>query len=457
VQLVWDRGTLLVHDPPRDFAIRDIDGIVWDHRVGRYRAAARRYGEIRARLTAGGVRFSDEVRTAGQSASVAGWRRLELRPYQEAALDAWELGSRRGILALPTGSGKTRVALAAMARTGLTTLCLVPTRALLDQWLGEVAAACDGPVGCLGDGRRELGAITVATFESAYRWMDRIGNRFGLLVVDEAHHFGVGVRDEVLEMSIAEARLGLTATPAQDEDVSVRMRELIGPVVYELSIGDLAGSYLAELESITVRVTLTEAERAEYDRLTALFQPVWMHYQRSVPGLTWAEFAGAAARTEEGRRALAAWRRRRALLAFTERKKQALTTLLARHRDARMLVFTADNDAAYVIARQHLIMPLTCDIDRRERVDALERFRRGELKALVSARVLNEGVDVPDADVAVIVGGSLGQREHVQRVGRLLRPGVGKRAIVYELVCARTREVAQARRRRAALAARCSA
>ena len=122
-----------------------------------------------------------------------------------------------------------------------------------------------------------------------------------------------------------------------------------------------------------------------------------------------------------------------------------------------MLIFTADNETAYTIAREHLVMPLTCDIGRQERDDVLERFRRGDIRTLVSARVLNEGLDVPDADIAVIVGGALGEREHVQRVGRLLRPSEGKRAVVYELVTRNTIEVGQARRRRQGLVVRRSA
>ena len=122
--------------------------------------------------------------------------------------------------------------------------------------------------------------------------------------------------------------------------------------------------------------------------------------------------------------------------------------------DGRVLVFTADNETAYEIARAHLIMPITCDIGRNERDEVLARFRTGELRALVSARVLNEGLDVPDADVAIIVGSSLGEREHVQRVGRLLPPVEGTRALVYELVSRRTMEVRQARRRRAGLGPR---
>ncbi len=159
-----------------------------------------------------------------------------------------------------------------------------------------------------------------------------------------------------------------------------------------------------------------------------------------------------ASRSEAGRAALAAFRYSRRLTSYPEAKRAALAELLARHRESRVLVFTSDNETAYAIAREQLIMPITCDIDRRERDLALDAFRRGELGALVSARVLNEGIDVPDAEVGVVVGGTSGEREHVQRVGRLLRPAPEKRAIVYELVAADTHEVRKATERRRALA-----
>jgi superfamily II DNA or RNA helicase len=103
---------------------------------------------------------------------------------------------------------------------------------------------------------------------------------------------------------------------------------------------------------------------------------------------------------------------------YPEAKRIALSALRCRHRDTCVLVFTSDNHTAYTIAREFLIMPITCDIDRKEREVALKAFRAGELRALVSAQVLNEGLDVPDADVAIIVGGNRGRREHLQRVGR---------------------------------------
>jgi superfamily II DNA or RNA helicase len=367
------------------------------------------------------------------------------------------MSARRGIVVLPTGSGKTRLAIAAMARTKLATLCMVPTRVLLEQWIREIAAFLPGRVGCIGDGVHVIEAVTVATFESAYRYMAVMGNRFDLLIVDEAHHFGAGLRDEALEMSTAAARLGLTATPPRHDAAVACLHHLIGPTVYELAIGDLVGGFLADFDVISLHLELTGLERSRYEELMRQFRAVHSAFRRLAPDASWADFARTAVRTAEGRRALSAWRQARKLLAFTENKSNAVRTLLPRHRKARTLVFTADNETAYAIAREHLIMPITCDIGRKERDEVLARFRAGELRALVSARVLNEGLDVPDADVAIIVAGNMGEREHVQRVGRLLRPGPGKRALIYELVTAQTTEIQQARRRRKGLAPRIAA
>ena len=137
---------------------------------------------------------------------------------------------------------------------------------------------------------------------------------------------------------------------------------------------------------------------------------------------TWNDFLGWAWRSAPGRAAVEAWRGAHRLLALTDAKSEAIGTLLARHRDSRTLVFTATKEAAYRVAREHLVMPITADVRSAERDAALAAFRAGRIRALVSARVLNEGFDVPDADVGIVAGGTLGEREHVQRIGRLLRP-----------------------------------
>lgn len=455
MKLRFDRGTILITDPPLDLDLTEGPGVIWDPRVCAYRTPASRYDALKRWLLTRGARFLDIP--DGLRPAPAAWSDISLRGYQEAALAAWELAWHRGVVALPTGSGKTRVALAAMKRMRLGALCLVPTRVLLEQWLREIGAVYQGQVGCYGDGVRQLAPVTVATYESAYRHMDQLGDRFDFLIVDEAHHFVVGFRDEALEMSIANARLGLTATPPRSTVPAERLAELVGPTVFELAVGDLAGGFLASFDCITFYLDLSPEERLAYSRLSAVFTSAYMKFRQKAPEAGWADFARAASATAEGRRALAAWRQARRLLAFTRAKRRALESLLGRHRCARVLVFTADNETAYAIARAHLVMPITCDIGRQERDDVLKRFRLGEIRTLVSARVLNEGIDVPDADVAIIVAGALGEREHVQRVGRLLRPSEGKRAVVYELVTRDTIEVGQARRRRKGLVTRSAA
>jgi len=449
LQLTFDSGTLVLRGTlPQQPTLR-LPGLAWDPRILSYRAPAFRYREI---VT--GLRQLDPclVDNVFSPSSVSGaFRMPDLRPYQHAALLSWSGASRAGLVVLPTGSGKTRLACAAMAACRVPSLCLVPTRALLHQWHEEIGHHYSGPVGYLGDGNHRIESVTVATFESAYRNMVRLGNRFGLLVVDEVHHFGSGIRDEALEFCAAPRRLGLTAT-APNGEVLDRVIDLTGPVVCELSIGDLSGEWLAAFGTVVLTLRLTADEQRLYDAAVATFRVEFESFRSLAKTVRWSDFVATASRSERGRAALAAFRYSRRLTSYPEAKRTALSELLARHRSNRVLIFTSDNETAYAIARKHLVMPITCDIDRVERSEALAAFRCGDLGALVSARVLNEGIDVPDADVGIIVGGVSGEREHVQRVGRLVRPAPDKRALVYELVVAGTHEVRKGKERRRALA-----
>jgi superfamily II DNA or RNA helicase len=267
------------------------------------------------------------------------------------------------------------------------------------------------------------------------------------VIVDEAHHVGAWCPREVLEMMVAPARLGLTATPS----ANIALEQHVGPVVYTIGIDDLRGDSLADYVLHTIPIALAEGERERYRTLRGQFAAHYAAVQRSEPQ-PWREFVRTAQRSERGRDALAAWRASRALLAYPQGKRDALRELLQRHEGDRVLVFTADNATAYAIARELLVMPVTCDIRRRERAAMIERFRSGETPVLVSAQVLDEGFDVPDAEVAIVVGGTGSERRHVQRVGRVLRPRPGKLAVVYELAVQASAEVSQVVRRRRGLA-----
>src|SRR5688500_13613753 len=295
MRLIFDHGTLVLVDAP-ELDLGFAPGLVWDPRVALWRAPAYRYAEILAAFEIRGIPCSDQV--SPQGLAPASWRAIELRPYQHGASTAWELAGRAGIIVLPTGAGKTRVALANLARIAARALCLVPTRALLRQWRHEIGRFYAGPVGCLGDGERQLEAVTVSTFESAVRQMPTLGNQFDTLVIDEVHHFGRGLKDEALEMSTAPYRLGLTATPP-DERALNRLDQLVGPVVYSLGVGDLTGSWLSDFDLVLLRLTLNSSERSCYQRDYGQFLRVHRSFRNLHPGANWQEFVRAASTSAE--------------------------------------------------------------------------------------------------------------------------------------------------------------
>ncbi|MEO8701944.1 MAG: DEAD/DEAH box helicase family protein [Kofleriaceae bacterium] len=445
MRIRFDRGTLVLEPESSEEDPSQFPGATWDERSRAWRVPAERHDEVLVRMADVGVRPADNVTPERLGNE---WSLPELRWYQQAAIQRWETAGRRGVIALPTGSGKTLVALAAIARVGAAALCLVPTRVLLDQWATALAACWPHPIGRLGDGDYQVAPITVATYASATTWAPRIGDRFGLVVVDEAHHVGAWCPSEIFEMLAAPARLGLTATPPPPGGA---LGARIGPVVYSLPVDALTGSALSDFDLVTVPVELERAERDRYHILRSRFATVYAGLARALPGLSWSEFVRSASKSVDGRRALEAWRSYRSLLAYPEGKRAALHELLQRHAGARTLVFTPDNTTAYAIARELLVVPITHEIIRSERTLMLDRFKTGEISVLVSSQVLDEGFDIPDADVAIIVGGSASSRRHVQRVGRVLRPRPDKRAVVYELEVQETTEAGYVQRRRAGL------
>jgi len=132
---------------------------------------------------------------------------IEPRDYQKAALAAWTDHDRRRSVVLPTGSGKTFLAVRAIADTGVSTLVVVPTIDLMNQWYATLTNAfggqLPGTVGVLGGGSHNVTDFTVTTYDSAYRYINEYGDQFGLLVVDEVHHLPAPTYQQIPEMTIA--------------------------------------------------------------------------------------------------------------------------------------------------------------------------------------------------------------------------------------------------------------
>jgi superfamily II DNA or RNA helicase len=444
IELAYEAGTLIStgERPPEPF--------VWDARTEQWRAPASAYRdtvlhlrEVGARFTDGAARFS----ALALESRVA----LEPRPYQTEALNAWRRAGLRGVVVLPTGAGKTAVAVRAMERVGRDTLVVVPTLALLKQWYSVLhdAFGASVSIGLLGGGYHEITSVTVTTYDSAYIHAERYGDRFGFVIYDEVHHLPAPKNAVISRMLLAPYALGLTATPERPDGGHELLPELAGPIVYRRDPDDLAGTYLAPYETVRIPIELTAHERHEYAESEAVYRDFLRKHRLPMRSPEdWQRFILVAATSHSGgREALQAARRRREIQANATRKGATLETLLRRHWDDRCIVFTKSVEEVYALSKRFLIPGITYETPARERKEILDRFREGRYRAVIASDVLNEGVDVPEAGVAIILAGSASRREYVQRLGRILRPREGKRAILYELVTTETGEEHSSRRR----------
>jgi superfamily II DNA or RNA helicase len=447
VELLFQAGTLELRGVARDSPLPP-PSCAWDARSASFRAEAVCYAEIVRALVRGGVRYEDHARKYQELAAGALATRTP-RPFQTEALAAWEKQQSRGVVVLPTGAGKSQLAVMAIDKKRRSALVVAPTLDLVRQWYDLLRATFHVPIGVIGGGEHSVEALTVTTYDSAYLHMENYGHRFGLVVFDECHHLPSESYALAARQCIAPFRLGLTATPERSDGRDALLDALIGRLAYRREIVDMSGQYLAEYETERVAVDLTPEERAEYDAE----RNVYLAFVRS-QGIRmgspdgWTEFIMRASRSEQGRRAMRAYRRQRELALAAPNKLDYVEHLLHEHRSDRAIVFTQDNATAYGISKRLLIPAITHQTKISERSEILERLNDGRYGAVVTSKVLNEGVDVPSANVAIVVSGSGSVREHVQRLGRILRKQGDKRAVLYELVTAGTNEAFTSERRR---------
>jgi len=455
LSLRFHAGTLVIDasDTARARELRLNHGCVWDDRVHRWRAPASAYRELFADLhrsaQQGAFELVDDAR-AYPEISLRRRARTLPRDYQTEAVEAWTRAGRRGVVVLPTGAGKSFVAQLAIQSVARATLIVVPTLDLMNQWYDGLLAAFDvEEIGLLGGGYHDLADITVTTYDSAAIHMNRYGDRFGLLVFDEVHHLPGPTYMHAAHASIAPFRLGLTATPERQDGREAILSGAVGDIIYRKEIKDLAGIFLADydVERIVVNLTPSEFDRYTEARETYLSFVRRMGIQFSRPD-GWGQFIMLSSRSEEGRRAMRAFRTQRRIALTCDAKLDLVEHLLIRHADDRAIVFTNDNETVYTLSRRFLVPSITHQTPVRERREILRRFNEGRYKTIVTSKVLNEGVDVPEARVALVLSGSGSVREHVQRLGRILRKSKEKRAILYEVVTENTVEEGVSDRRR---------
>jgi superfamily II DNA or RNA helicase len=441
VRLRYSKGTLLLEGN-----IRTPYG-KWDPRVGMYRVKAIHYPEVLTYLKESGVNFQDDVPRLPPLQALQ--PQIRLRSYQKEGLNLWQQADRRGVIVLPTGAGKTHVALKAISLLELQTLIVVPTLDLLDQWRKQVGQYLNVEAGVVGGGEYSVKMITVSTYYSAYLRAEVLGSQFLFIIFDEAHHLASPNFTQIAEMYIAPYRMGLTATYERSDGRHVLLTRLVGAPVYTVKVDELTGEHLSPYDYEKRFVELTAQEHEEYSRNIEIFRSYLREKKIVLKSIRdFQRLIMTSGRDPRARKALLSRNQALKIALNSESKLDELGKLLHTHPDQKILIFTLHNDLVYRISRRFLVPAITYQTTRDERREILRKFRSGEYRAIVTSQVLDEGVDVPDATIGFIVSGTGSQREYIQRLGRLLRKVEGKRAKLVELVSKETVEVRISKRRR---------
>ncbi len=449
----FDEGTLLLEtESPQRQPIEKIFGgniWKWDPRVSAYRCEAIHYRDVILALwdrRNENITFADLVRAW----SDIEWDKREIyqpRPEQTAAIEAW-LETKRGLVVMPTGTGKTEVALHLLAQTNCSALIVSPVRDLMYQWHRRILLALGYDAGVIGDNTFNVRPVSVTTYDSAAIHAGKLGNQFKLIVFDECHHLPGNFRRDAATMSIAPYRLGLSATPYRSDQRHQDLQQLIGPTAYELTIDSVKGKTLADFEVIKIPVHLSKAEQLQYNQCSELVRNFMYERRKEEPGFRWEDLCSASARDPLARQTLIAYRQKQAIEDRAAEKLRVVEDLFRLHAGTPIIVFAGSNAMARDVSVRFLIPCLLNHCGKKERHEILSGLADGTYPAIVANQVLDEGVDVPAVKVAIVIGGSSSTRQAKQRLGRILRKSGNARAMLYEVVCQDTGEAKRSRQRR---------
>ncbi len=365
------------------------------------------------------------------------------RDWQSNALKAWQ-HSLQGIAAVVTGGGKTTFALMCMQvfrqryPKGRFVI-VVPTLALVDQWYvslcEDLQVSMDSIAVYSGEGRpTDSSVVNLMVVNTARTYASKVSEGHDtMLIVDECHR--AASKSNALALNGShKATLGISATPNREYDAlfdSVLVPAL-GPVIYEYGYDQaLRDGVIVPFDLINVSTEMTSEEQQKYDDATIDISRTFRRVQRG----------------DVSRELLVRKLQRRARLAASSIQRIPVTIRLAeRHRDNRLIIFheniaSAEKILEILLARRFSATIYHSKVGAELRRDNLRLYRRGLFSTLITCRALDEGIDVPETDVAIVASSTSSVRQRIQRLGRVLRPAPGKqRAQIYTIYVSKPEE-----------------
>ena len=367
------------------------------------------------------------------------------------ALEVWTK-ELRGVVQVVTGGGKTVFSYLCIRRffeeyPSGRAIIVVPTLALLDQWFIDICDATDldeSQVACYsGDFRSDSPArVNILVLNTARR-MTRELSELGpsILVVDECHRSGSIENSRALH-GVHEATLGLSATPERETDqgFELRIAPILGPIIYTYGYREArSDGVIVDFNLINIEITLGKDTLAKVPILSGHTTIREGGDSKSTEAATYEEHAlTATVRLAESTLRIP-WAAKMALYHRSERVIIFHERVSCVGKISELLFHLDQNAVAY-----------HSQLSESHRRDNLRLFRRGIVNVLVTCRALDEGANVPEANVAIIAHSTRSTRQRIQRLGRVLRPAPGKlNALVYTLFTGQDQRTRLAREARA--------
>jgi superfamily II DNA or RNA helicase len=312
----------------------------------------------------------------------------ELRPYQKSAVEAL-LRAKSGVIVIPTGGGKTMVALAVAAALKTRTLFIVHTRELLQQICQSAQSILGVKAGILGAGNWRPAPFTAALIQTlARRDLSDLRNEFGLIVVDEAHHAPAQSYCQILPSFPARHRIALTATPYRKDGLHELLWLQFGEIVYSIGKRDLEQH--GRLMSPEFYAISTEFKYVYDDDFTQMIN---------------------------------------ALCRNRERHRLVIETIAKTHRTGGCsLVLTERIEHATRLYQalceaQLPVVLLHGKLSTKIREQAMSKLQNGETEILVATlSLIGEGWDHPPLDTLYLTVPNGNRTKTIQALGRILRP-----------------------------------
>ncbi|MFB6244750.1 MAG: DEAD/DEAH box helicase [Candidatus Nanohaloarchaea archaeon] len=385
--------SLVSEDPERMEWARSIDDVRENLSVdlsdkkSRIAMGSKSRAEIKEALLKKGYPVQDNSRFREVDESIGADLNVDLRPYQEEYVERAH-DERAAVLANPAGSGKTVTAIGLMARVDSPTLVLVPQRSLVGQWKREIldkTTVTEDQIGEYHGDTKEMNDITIATYHIAGEKTSIFREEWGLIVFDEVHHIPSQLFRKTASLQ-ATRRIGLSASPVREDSKEREIFALIGP--------EIGGDWARFFSQDYVYKPDVEIRFAEWE------SDAYRHKYEKASGI------------------------KKAIVASKNpAKKQYLEDLLEKHEDEKVVVFCDWIDQGEDLSRQFDMPFISGETDFDEREEYFEKFRNDELKSIIVSRIGDEGLDLPDAEVGIIMSGQGGsRRQATQRAGRVMRP-----------------------------------